>query len=151
MPGSDEHPAEGGSSGARDLVREWQAAMRSLVSSATSAAARPLPDQVLASMQRQLELIQEVLERERRFQGEVLSRMFTPLNNAFDLLEQSAAAVRQQAKALSESAKALERAADMMEVQADLFERTIQTLREPAEVAKDVAGVKRRPSEGARP
>ena len=146
MPGSDEHPAEGRSSGARDLVREWQAAMRSLVSSATSAAARPLPDQVLASMQRQLELIQEVLERERRFQGE-LSRMFTPLDNAFDLLEQSAAAVRQQAKALSESAKALEQAAEMMEVQADLFERTIQTLREPAEVAKGVAGVKRRPRE----
>jgi hypothetical protein len=55
--------------------------------------------------------------------------------------------VRHQAKALSESAKLLEQAAGMMEVQADLFERTIQTLREPAEVAKGVAGVKRRPRE----
>jgi hypothetical protein len=55
--------------------------------------------------------------------------------------------VRHQAKALSESAKVLEQVAGMMEVQADLFERTIQTLREPAEVAKGVAGVKRRPRE----
>jgi ABC-type transporter Mla subunit MlaD len=128
-----------------DLLRDWQNAMRSLVSGAASAAGKSIPDQVMAPLQRQLELIEEILDRERRFQGELVARTFAPLDVAFDLLEQTASAVRKQAQALNESAQALEQAAELMEVQADLFERTIRTLREPAEFAKQMAGAQRRP------
>jgi hypothetical protein len=51
--------------GGHDLLREWQAAMQSVVSSAASAAGgAELPHQLLAPMQRQLELVEEVFERE---------------------------------------------------------------------------------------
>jgi len=137
--------------GGRDLVREWQEAMQSVVSSAASVAGRSaLPRQLIAPMQRQLDLVQELFERERRFQQDLLARTFAPFDAVFDLLEQSGAALRRQAEALQESARALEQAAAMMEVQADLFEHTIHTLREPAEIAKAAAGVKRRPPRARR-
>ena len=132
-------------SGGRDLLKEWQEAMQSVVSSAASAAGRSaLPRQLVTPMQRQLDLVQELFERERRFQQDLLARTFAPFDAVFDLLEQSGAALHRQAEALQESARALEQAAAMMEVQADLFERTIRTLREPAEIAKAATGVKRR-------
>jgi hypothetical protein len=132
-------------SGGHDLLKEWQKAMQSVVSSAASAAGRSaLPRQLVTPMQRQLDLIQELFERERRFQQDLLARTFAPFDAVFDLLEQSGAALHRQAEALQESARALEQAAAMMEVQADLFERTIRTLREPAEIAKAATGVKRR-------
>jgi hypothetical protein len=137
--------------GGRDLVREWQEAMQSVVSSAASVAGRSgLPRQLVAPMEKQLELVQELFERERRLQRELLTRTFAPFDAVFDLLEQSGAALRSQAEALKESAQALEQAAAMMEVQADLFERTIKTVREPAEIAKAAAGLERRPARARR-
>ena len=122
-----------------DLLREWQAAIRSLASAAGRSS--EVPRQLLAPLQRQVELVEQVLERERRLQREVLSRAFAPFDAVFDLLEQSAAALRSQSAALSESARALKRAAEMMEVQAELFERTIGVLRQPGEIVKRTAGV----------
>jgi hypothetical protein len=134
--------------GGRDLLREWQAAMQSVVSAAAGAAGAAgrseLPRQLLAPMQRQLELVEELLERERRVQREVLSKAFAPLDAIFDLLEQSSTALHRQAEAMNESASALQQAAKMMEVQAEQFERTIKVLRQPTELAKSAAGVERR-------
>jgi hypothetical protein len=128
----------------RDLLREWQAAMQSLVSAATGAAGRAeLPRQLLAPMQRQVELVEELLARERRAQGELLAKAFAPFDAIFDLLEQSGAALHKQAEALNESARALQQAAKMMEVQAQQFERTIKMMRQPAELAKAATGVQR--------
>lgn len=118
-------------------MREWQSAMQSVLSSAASVAGRAeVPHQLLKPMERQLELLREVVERERRLQQQVLARTFAPFDAVFDLLEQSASALRKQSEALNASARALEQASAMMAVQADLFERTIQTLRQPAEIAK---------------
>jgi hypothetical protein len=75
--------------GGPDLLREWQSAMQSVI-----------PRQLLAPLRRQTELIQDVLERERRFQRELLGLLFAPLDAVFDLLEQSGATIRQQAEAL---------------------------------------------------
>ena len=125
-----------------DLLREWQAAMRSLASSATGHS--ELPRQLLAPMQRQVELLQEVLERERRLQREVVGRLLAPADAIFDLLEQSGATLRQQAEALEQASRALEQTAVLVKAQADLFERTVRAIREPTELAKAVAGVERR-------
>jgi hypothetical protein len=97
--------------------------------------------QLLAPMQRQLDLVQELLERERRLQREVVSRILGPADAVFDLLEQSAEALQQQAAALEEAGRALEQTAALMKAQAELFERTVHALREPAELAKAAAGV----------
>jgi ABC-type transporter Mla subunit MlaD len=96
-------------------------------------------------MQRQLEIVQEVLDREQRLQRELFGRVFGPFDAVFDLLEQSVTAIGQQADALDESARAMEQAAELMKVQADLMARTLHTLREPAELAKAAAGLERRP------
>ena len=72
-----------------DLLRDWQAAMRSLAGRSVE-----LPQQLLAPLQRQAELVQEVLEGERRRQQDLLDRAFAPLDAVFDLLEQSGAALQ---------------------------------------------------------
>ena len=100
-----------------------------------------LPQQLLAPMQRQTELVQEVLERERRRQQDLLARAFAPLDAVFELLEQSGAAMRQQAEALKASAGALEQAAAMAETQADLFERAVEVLRQPSDIVKRAGGL----------
>jgi hypothetical protein len=122
--------------GGHDLLREWQAAVRSLAGRSSE-----IPHQLLTPLQRQIELVEEILERERRMQRALLTRAFAPLDAVFDLLEQSAGALHKQSEALRESARALEQAAAMMEVQAELFERTIRVLREPGEIVKRTAGL----------
>jgi len=125
-----------------DLLREWQASMQSVAASVTAAAGRSdIASQLLGPLQKQAELLQEVLETERRLQRELLGRVFEPLDVAFDLLEESGAALRGQAEALEHAAKALEQAAELAKVQADLFERTIRTLREPSRRIESVVGV----------
>lgn len=116
--------------GAHELVREWKAAMQALVSAAGRS---EVPRALIAPMERQLELVQELVER-----------AFGPFDAVFDLLEESGAAMRRQAEALSESARALEQAAELMRVQAELFERTVRTVRQPAEMAKGIAGLEPR-------
>ena len=125
-----------------DLLREWQAAIRSLASSAAGHA--EVPRQLLAPMQRQAELLQEVLEREQRLQREVIGRLLAPADAIFDLLEQSAAALHQQAAALEEASRALEQSAVLVKQQAELFERTVRAIREPTELAKAAAGLEAR-------
>ena len=89
-----------------------------------------------------------MLERERRLQREVLGCVFAPFDAIFDLLEQSGATIRQQAEALEQAAHALEDTAVLMKAQAELFERSIKTLREPADLARSVAGLEKREEEG---
>ncbi len=124
--------------GGLDLLREWQSAMQSVI-----------PRQLLGPLKRQTELIQDVLERERKLQREVLGHLFAPLDAVFDLLEQSAGTIRRQAEALEQAARALEDTAVLMKAQAELFERGIKTLREPADLARSAAGVEKRPTKKA--
>src|SRR3954464_5736947 len=84
----------------RDLLQEWRGLMESLVTSAGSVAGRAeLPRQLVEPMERQLELLTEIVERERRLQGQLVGTLAAPLDAVFDLLEQSAATLRKQAEA----------------------------------------------------
>jgi methyl-accepting chemotaxis protein len=126
----------------RDLLKDWQDALQAVASTAKSAAGRAeLPKQLLGPMQRQVELLQEVLELERRLQGEVIGRLLEPVDALFDLLEQSGSTFRKQSEALEQASQALEETAKLMKVQAELFEKSIKLMREPAELAKSAAGV----------
>jgi hypothetical protein len=120
--------------------------MDSVVASAASVAGRSdLPRQLLEPMQRQLELVQEVIERERRLQAQLTDRLVAPVDAVFDLLEESGATLRRQAEALEAAGRALEETAGLMKTNAELFERTIGTLRQPTELAKTAAALGRRP------
>jgi hypothetical protein len=135
----------------RELLREWQKLMDSLVASATALSGRSdLPRQLMEPMQRQLELVQEVIERERRLQRELTGRLVAPVDAVFDLLEQSGTMLRRQAEALEAAGRALEETAGLMKSQAELFDRTIGTLRQPSELAKAAAGLDRRPPQRGR-
>lgn len=130
----------------RDRLHEWRQLMDAVLASASSAAARrELPGELTAAMARQLELAQEVVERERLLQGELAGRLLGPIDALFDLLEQTGAALRGQAAALEQAGAALEESAGLVKRQAELFERAIATLRQPTELAKSAAGVKRKP------
>jgi hypothetical protein len=137
--------------GARDMLGEWRGVMESVLSSAASAAGRAdIPNELLGAMQRQVELVQEVVERERRAQSDIASRLLGPVDAVFDLLEESGATIRAQAEALESAGRALEESAGMMKRQAETFERAIATLRQPVELAKGSAARRRaRPAKPA--
>ena len=128
----------------RDILREWQNAMQSLASAARGAGQAELPKALLTPMQRQLELVQEVVERERRLQAEVVGRLLDPFDAVFDLLEESGKTFRAQAEALEQASAALRQTAELMQTQAEIYESTIRALRGPAAVARKVAGAEPR-------
>jgi hypothetical protein len=126
--------------GGRELLDEWRKLMDSVVSSAGSVAGRSeLPRQLLEPMRKQLELMQEVVERERRLQRDLADRLLAPVDAVFDLLEESGGVLRSQAEALEGAGRALEETAGLVKRQAELFERTIATLRRPADLARSAA------------
>ena len=133
----------------RELLREWQTVMRSMVDAAGSVTGRAeLPRELLEPMQRQLELMQEVIDRERRLQKQLANRLVTPVDAIFDLLEESGAAMSRQAEALTAAGRALEETAALMRGQAELFERTVASMRQPTELAKAAVGLERRQGRG---
>ena len=75
----------------RELIREWRKLMDSIVDAMSTVTARSeIPSQVREPLQRQLELVQELIERERRLQEEIAEQVLAPVDVAFDLLEQVA-------------------------------------------------------------
>jgi hypothetical protein len=131
----------------RELLKEWRQLMDSVVTSVAGRA--DMPGELLRAMQRQLELVQELIERERGLQSEVASRLLAPVDAAFDLLEETGATLHRQAEALEAAGRALEETAGLMKGQAELFERTVVTLRRPAKLAKDAIGAEPRPRKRA--
>lgn len=129
----------------RELLSEWRRLMDSVIASVGSGGRADLPRQLLEPMQRQLELVQEVIERERSLQRTIAGRLLTPVDAIFDLLAESGQMLRRQAEALEAAGRALEDTAALVKNQAELFEKTIGLLREPAELARQAAGLARSP------
>jgi hypothetical protein len=126
----------------RELLHEWRALMDSVITSAASAAVgSELPHDLVGAMRRQLDLMQDIIEGERRLQKELTSRLVAPVDAAFDLLEEAGSTMRRQAEALEAAGRALQESAGLMKRQAELFEQTISTLRQPAEFAKAATGL----------
>ena len=125
-----------------DLLREWRRVTDAIVASAASVTghASDLPRQLLEQSQRQLELVERIVERERRWQRDFADRMLAPLDATFDLFEQSGAMLANQADALEAASGALQQTAELMRSQAVLFEQTVRTLREPLKLVKAAAG-----------
>jgi hypothetical protein len=130
----------------RELLREWQRLMNSIISAAGSVAGSSgLPKELVEPMQRQLELLQEVVEGERQLHRELAERVLGPFDTLFDLLQSTGETLGRQAEALEAAGAALEETAALMKQQAELFEKTVGGLRKPADIARSAAGVERRP------
>ena len=129
----------------RELLGEWRRLMDSVVASAASVGGHAeIPRQLLEPMQRQVQLLQEVIERERALQKQIAGAVLAPVDAIFDLVEESGLVLRQQAEALEAAGRALEDTARLVKTQAELFERAVGALREPTELAKVAAGLERR-------
>ncbi len=129
--------------GGNELLNEWRRLMDSVLASAGSVAGRsPVPRELLRASQHQIELLQEVVERERRLQGELVALMIAPVDALFDLLEETSETLRLQAEALEGAGRALEETARLMKRQSERFEQTMRVLRQPTDLAKAAAGVK---------
>ncbi len=137
--------------GGHELLNDWRRLIESLAGAASSAAGRSqIPRELVRLSQRQVELLQEVIERERRLQGELATAASAPLDAVFDLLGEAGQTLRLQAEALESAGRALEETAGLMKRQAERFERTVAALRQPADLVKAAAGAgRRRRSEGA--
>lgn len=130
----------------RELLSEWRSVMESLVSSAASAAGRAeLPGELLRATQRQLELVQEIVDAEQRLRGGIVGGLLAPVDAVFDLLEESGATLRRQAEAMESAGRALQDTASLMRAQAELFERMIAIMRQPTGLARAAAKSVRRP------
>jgi hypothetical protein len=128
----------------REKPRDWREFLDSATAAAISATERAgVPRQVLDAMQRQVEVVQDLVERERRLQRDVAGRLIAPIDAAFDLLEGTGATLRRQAEALGAAGRALEETAALMQGQAEMFERTIAALRQPTELARAASGLER--------
>jgi hypothetical protein len=129
----------------RELLDQWRKVMDSVVASASSVGGRAeIPRQLLEPMQRQIELLQEVIERERALQRQLAGRVLAPVDAIFDLVEESGQVLRRQAEALQAAGRALEDTSRLVKTQAELFEHAVAALREPTELAKVAAGLERR-------
>jgi hypothetical protein len=125
-----------------DLLREWQSVVEAVVGAAASMTGqRDLPRQLLDPLQRQFELMEEILERERGLQREMAGGMLAPIDALFDLLHESSAAITRQAEALEAAGRALQDAATVMRAQGEVFADAVARLRQPTELAKSAAGV----------
>ena len=99
----------------RDLTGDWRRLAESLAASAASAAGNSkIPKDIVRVSQRQLELLQEVLERERRLRGDVAGMVTAPLDALFDLMEETGTTLRLQAEAIESAGRALEETAGLM-------------------------------------
>jgi hypothetical protein len=130
---------------AQELLAEW----RKMIDAATA----PLnslgdhveaPQQLVETMRRQLELVQELIARERRLQQKAAGQLLAPIDAVFDLLEASGVTLRKQAEALESAGQALEESARLVKAQAGLFEKAIGALREPSDRARAVMGLEPR-------
>ncbi len=115
-----------------------------LASAASVLGGAELPRRLLEPVQRQREVVQGVLERERGLQKQLMGRVLAPVDAGFDLLEENGRLLREQAQALETSGRALEETAGLVKRQAELFDRMISAVREPTERAKAVVGLERR-------
>ncbi len=124
--------------GKRRLIDSTLASASSIVGGAE------LSRRLLEPVQRQREVVQVVIERERGLQKQLMGRVLAPVDAGFDLLEENGRLLHEQAQALETSGRALQETAGLVKRQAELFDRMICAVREPAERAKAVVGLQRR-------
>ncbi|HEX3510827.1 MAG TPA: hypothetical protein VHT27_06975 [Solirubrobacteraceae bacterium] len=120
----------------RELLSEWRQVMESVISSAAAAAGRSeLPRELLRASQRQLELLQEIVDSERRLQGNVAEALLGPAQAVFDLLQESSAMLARQAETMDTAGRALQDTAALIRQQAEMMEKIVSILRQPTDIA----------------
>ena len=116
-----------------DLLNAWQDAIREVggaAGSLVSGSAGRAGD-ALKPLQRQAELLEQVLQRQLEFERELVDRASAPGRAVLELVEQASTALRAQAAAFRTASASFGQLAELMEAQAALVERASSTIRDP--------------------
>ncbi len=116
-----------------DLIRAWREATQQLRGLA-SGIAEQMP-QGLAPLQRQAELIEQLIRRQIDLEHEVVRRALAPAEATVNALAGAPDAMRAQASAFRAAATSFNQAADLLELQASALEQALSALRAPAQFA----------------
>lgn len=135
-----------------DLLNAWRDAIREVGGAAASLVSGPagLASDVLKPLQRQAELLEQVLQRQLEFERELLSRAGATARAALELTEQATGAFRAQATAFRAASASFGQLADLIEQQAELVERASAAIRDPVAALRSASTEVRGEEKGRR-
>ena len=121
-----------------DLLAAWRDAAGQLHRAATAVAdeAGHGAREVLAPLQRQSELVEQLLHRQLELEQERARRALAPALATAEALDKAPAAMRAQAAAFRTAAASFHQAADLLDVQAAAVDQTIGALQAPVDLAR---------------
>jgi hypothetical protein len=125
--------------GPGDLLRVWQEIAQRLESAAEPVTGSELGKLMLSAVQRQQELLEQVVGQQATLRRDVVGRLMMPLEVLLEVLDESSEAARAQAQALEGAAISLRLAGELFDRQAALLEQATAALREPLELVRSVA------------
>ena len=121
-----------------DLVGAWRDAAGQLqrVAGALADQAGHGARDVLGPLQRQSELIEQLVRRQLELEQELARRALAPARATVEALEKTPDTMRAQAGAFRTAASAFQQAAELLELQAAAIEQSIRTITLPLDVAR---------------
>jgi hypothetical protein len=123
-----------------DLIGAWRETTHQLRGLADSVAGQAghVP-QLLPPLQRQADVIEQMLRRQLVLEQDLLRRAVAPAQATAAALERTPEAIRAQAAAFRTAAAAFGQAADLLDVQAAAIEQTVAALTAPIHAARHLA------------
>ena len=128
-----------------DLLGAWRELaqqMRGLAGSIAGQAGQGID--VLGALQRQGELIEQVLKRQLDIEQDLVRRALAPAEVTLKALDGAPDAMRAQAGAFRAAATSFSQAADLLELQATALEQTLGAVRAPVDLV--ARGLRRKKS-----
>lgn len=117
-----------------DLIRAWREVTQQ-VRGVASGIAGQVPQEVLNPLQRQADVIEQLIRRQIDLEHEVVRRALAPAEATVNALAAAPDAMRAQATAFRAAATSFNQAADLLELQATALEQALSALRAPAQFA----------------
>ena len=116
-----------------DLLGAVQASIRELGKLGGSLVSAPpeVAEQLAAPLQRQAELLEQILQRQIEFEGDLIARLLGPAGTIFDLVEQTATAMQAQTAAFRAAAASFTQIADLVEQQVELLQLARESVLAP--------------------
>jgi hypothetical protein len=132
-----------------DVLHAWEEVIRQLrgAASPVTGASEELLHKLMVPVQRQAELLEQVVRRQAELEKDLAARVLAPAGMALDLLEQTSAAMRAQARAFETASASFHQAAELLDLQAALIEQASGSMRDPLAALRS-AGARVRRDEG---